>query len=214
MQCFFSVASVDIRSHIHPEFLNTLYKFDIGRGERMECQECHQNPATLHLQKIINGKKTEIHLCEQCAKEKGEMFAGPTGFSMSNLLSGLLNFDYPITEAKSNKSFNDIKELQCDQCGMTYQKFSKVGQFGCSNCYHAFNAKLEPLLKRVHSGNTTHAGKIPKRIGGHLHIRKEVSELRQKLQNSIQVEEFEKAAEFRDEIRSLEKKLSEHREGE
>ena len=40
----------------------------------MICQECNQRPATLHFTKIINGEKTEVHLCEKCAQEKGEMF--------------------------------------------------------------------------------------------------------------------------------------------
>lgn len=180
----------------------------------MECQECHQNPASLHFTKIINGQKTETHLCEQCAREKGEFMSGAGGFSISNLLSGLLNFDYPITNNPTNNPFGNISTLQCNQCGMTFEQFSKVGRFGCSNCYETFSSKIDPILRRVHSGNTTHEGKIPKRIGGTLHITKEILELKEQLQKSIQNEEFEKAAELRDNIRSLELLISEHREGE
>ena len=48
----------------------------------MICQECNQRPAALHFTKIINGEKTEVHLCEKCAQEKGEMFMfnGGIGF--------------------------------------------------------------------------------------------------------------------------------------
>lgn len=31
----------------------------------MMCQECGQRPATLHFTKIVNGDKTEFHLCER-----------------------------------------------------------------------------------------------------------------------------------------------------
>ncbi|WP_017754893.1 UvrB/UvrC motif-containing protein [Calidifontibacillus oryziterrae] len=182
----------------------------------MECQECHQNPASLHFTKIINGKKTETHLCEQCAREKGEMISGAGGFSINSLLSGLLNLDYPFTgnSNSNNNSLENIQALQCQNCGMTYQYFSKVGRFGCSNCYETFSNKIDPILRRVHSGNTAHTGKIPKRIGGNLHITKEISELKEQLQKCIVNEEFENAAKIRDEIRSLEQTLSEHREGE
>ncbi len=180
----------------------------------MECQECHQNPASLHFTKIINGQKTETHLCEQCAREKGEIISGAGGFSISNLLSGLLNLDFPLSTNQSNHPFGNLDIEQCNQCGMTFQQFSKVGRFGCSNCYKTFSSKLDPILRRVHSGNTAHEGKIPKRIGGNLHISKEIVELKEQLQKAIYNEEFEKAAEIRDKVRSLEQLLSEHREGE
>lgn len=180
----------------------------------MICQECNKRPATLHFTKIINGDKTEVHICEHCAQEKGEMFmfSGSTGFSIDNLLAGLLNIE-PIKSTKPN-AFQQNEVLQCESCKMTFQQFAKVGRFGCSNCYHTFDKHLNPILKRLHSGNTNHIGKIPRRIGGTIHIRKEIDQLKQKLKEYISLEEFEKAAEVRDQIRSLEKGLSGQREGE
>lgn len=177
----------------------------------MNCQECHQNPATLHFTKIINGKKTEMHLCERCAQEKGEFFSGTNGFSMNSLLSGLLNFDQSLGETTKEK-YETNGNLECDICGLTYNQFSKRGRFGCTNCYKTFQIKLEPVLKRVHSGNTTHGGKVPKRIGGDIHIRKEIKFLKQQIQECIIKEEFESAAQYRDQIKELEQKLK--RDGE
>lgn len=173
------------------------------------CQECKQRPATLHFTKIINGEKTEIHLCEQCAHEKGEMFIFPdsSGFSINNLLAGLLNMDSSIKEAKATP-FHNQEILQCERCKMTYSQFVKVGKFGCSDCYETFQNYLNPILRRLHSGNTLHAGKIPKRIGGNIYVRKQIEQLKQKLQELIVREEFEKAAEVRDQIRALEMKLN------
>jgi ATP-dependent Clp protease ATP-binding subunit ClpC len=37
----------------------------------MLCQNCKANPATVHITKIVNGKKVERHLCGQCAAEQG-----------------------------------------------------------------------------------------------------------------------------------------------
>ena len=163
----------------------------------------------------MNGEKTEVHICEHCAQEKSEMFmfSGNAGFSINNLLAGLLNIEPTINEAKANTFVNN-EVIQCEKCKMTFQQFAKVGRFGCSNCYRTFNEQLNPILKRLHSGNTAHIGKIPKRAGGQIHIRKEIDELKLKLKEQIANEEFEQAALIRDEIRALEKKVSEHREGE
>lgn len=180
----------------------------------MICQECNQRPATFHFTKIINGDKTEVHICEQCAQEKGEMFmlAGNSGFSINNLLAGMLNME-PITGAKQT-AFQQNKIDQCEVCKMTFQQFAKIGRFGCANCYQTFDKQLNPILKRLHSGNASHNGKIPKRIGGTFHIRKEIDQLKQQLQEHINLEEFEKAAGVRDKVRALEKSLSVHREEE
>jgi protein arginine kinase activator len=180
----------------------------------MICQECNQRPAALHFTKIINGEKTEVHLCEKCAQEKGEMFIfnGESGFAFNNLLAGLLNID-PSFQKPSESPFQQEEILQCPHCSMTFQQFLKVGRFGCVHCYETFQEQLTPVLRRLHGGNWTHNGKIPKRIGGSLHLRKQIEELKLDLRNAISNEEFEKAAEMRDQIRTLEKQLAGSEEG-
>ncbi|WP_210367527.1 UvrB/UvrC motif-containing protein [Bacillus sp. REN3] len=180
----------------------------------MICQECNERPATLHFTNFSNGEKSEMHLCEKCAQEKGEMFMlnnGP-GFSINSLLAGLLNMEPAFPEQKK-AAFKTEEVLQCPQCSMTFPQFVKVGRFGCASCYDTFREQLTPILRRLHSGNFSHSGKIPKRIGGDLHLRKTLENLKLTLQNLIAHEEFEKAAETRDEIRELEKKLSAKQEG-
>jgi protein arginine kinase activator len=176
----------------------------------MICQECNQRPASLHFTKIINGEKTEVHLCEKCAQEKGEIFVfnGGTSFTFNNLLAGLLNIDSSFHQQNQN-AFHPEEIIQCERCSMTFPQFVKVGRFGCAHCYETFKEQLKPVLKRLHSGNWTHNGKIPKRIGGGIHLRKQIEELKDQLKVVISNEEFEKAAEIRDEIRSLEKELIE-----
>lgn len=177
----------------------------------MICQECKERPASLHFTKVVNGEKTVVQLCERCAQEKGEMFLleGGSGFSINDLLAGLLNPSFQNTTPHSALSSQIV---QCDECGMTYQQFANVGRFGCANCYEAFKDQLIPILKRLHSGNIVHGGKVPDRIGGSLHLKKKIQELKGELVSLIEQEEFEKAAEVRDQIRSLEKKLIEGEE--
>lgn len=183
----------------------------------MECQECHERPASLHFTQVVNGHKTEVYVCEKCAYEKGYMSQGQESLSLHNLLSGLFNFDsFQMADSKSySSSQHDINSLKCDHCGLTYDQFKRVGKFGCSNCYKTFDERLNPIFRRVHSGNTVHDGKVPKRRGGLLHVQREVNQKRTELQQLIQQEEFEEAAKVRDQIRTLEKKLdSEQRDGE
>ncbi len=37
----------------------------------MRCEHCNEREATTHIKKIINGNKTELHLCSECAAELG-----------------------------------------------------------------------------------------------------------------------------------------------
>ncbi|MFA4906314.1 MAG: AAA family ATPase [Candidatus Margulisiibacteriota bacterium] len=49
----------------------------------MICDECHINPATVHVTRIVNGKKVVRHLCASCAEKLGFMpseFGGFPGF--------------------------------------------------------------------------------------------------------------------------------------
>lgn len=168
----------------------------------MICQECGKRPATLHFTKIVNGEKTEFHICEPCAREKGEMIPGTSnGFSIHNLLSGLLDFE------PSSVSTMKQQTVRCEHCGLTYSQFSKIGRFGCGDCYKSFAEKLDPLFKRVH-GNTIHVGKVPKRTGGLIQYKREIEKLKKDMMVRIEQEEFEQAAKIRDQIREIEKKMA------
>ena len=35
----------------------------------MFCQECQKRPATIHMTRIVNNVKTEVHLCSECARK-------------------------------------------------------------------------------------------------------------------------------------------------
>ncbi len=183
----------------------------------MECQECHQRQATVHLTQIVNGQKTEIHVCEQCAKENGYVSYGEENFTLNDLLSGLFHSEGPSPFSSHNQqaqSYQQASQLKCPTCGLTYQEFARIGKFGCASCYKTFDDRINPILRRVHSGNTRHDGKIPKREGGKLHLKREIDEYKSKLKELIEQEEFEQAANFRDKIRTLESQLHQEEDGE
>ncbi|MEK5520984.1 MULTISPECIES: UvrB/UvrC motif-containing protein [Heyndrickxia] len=134
------------------------------------------------------------------------MFEGEPGFSINNILAGLLNFD-PVFQQAKHETIQKNEILQCPNCKMTFKQFVNIGRFGCAHCYDAFSNRLEPIIKRLHAGNLEHHGKLPKRIGGTVHIKRQIQQLKLDLQQAIKSEEFEKAAEIRDRVRSLESSL-------
>ncbi len=170
----------------------------------MLCQNCQQRPATVHLTKIINFAKTEMHLCEVCAKtagnELGIIFG--TNFTFQNLIAGLLG-DSSL-ELDQQPSIG--RELSCQNCGLPFSDFKNTGLLGCGECYRHFKTGLDPLLKKVH-GSIAHVGKVPRRTGGKVRIKKEIQDLRNQLQHAVHKEDYEQAANLRDKIRQLEKEL-------
>lgn len=167
----------------------------------MLCNRCHQREATVFLTKIVNGEKSQYHLCEVCAKEQGEIFSqAAQGFHFNNLLSGLLNMESSPVAAPSTTA------LRCDSCGMTYQQFTQIGRFGCPECYHNFAARLEPLLRRIQS-SSEHTGKVPLRCGEQVKLKQQLETLRRDLKQAVMLEQFEEAARLRDEIRDLEQRM-------
>ncbi len=171
----------------------------------MLCEECQLRPATVHITKIINNLKSELNLCEECAKGyKDEWGLGiQPAFSIPKFFAGLLDEEAGFGTGISQ---GYRQESKCDRCGQTYSEFTQTGRLGCNRCYAIFGKRLDPLLRRIH-GSIRHTGKVPGRAGGKLRLKREVESLRAELEQLVAQEEFEKAAEVRDKIREVEKKL-------
>ena len=173
----------------------------------MKCDLCAKKKATVHLTEIVDGQMTEMHICEECAKEKSVQMEQQ--FGLADLLAGLADFNKPTKEAPKIK-------MTCMNCGMDYDEFKKLGRLGCSECYSSFESNLSGLLKKIH-GSAAHSGKAPNRVPEkdaptvktNVEVKRgvlSVADLRVQLQQLIQQEDYEGAAKLRDKIRELEKK--------
>ena len=167
----------------------------------MYCEECKQNPAAVHLTQVYNGNIIQSHLCEECAAKKGGFIFDPGNkFSIPNLLSSIFGSSYGMDP-------NLATEMKtCPGCGMNFDDIRKTGKLGCSQCYQVFVKEMEPTLRRIH-GNSQHIGKIPSRGGEKVLLRKQLDHLKTRLQEAVNSEEYEKAAEIRDNIKEMESKL-------
>lgn len=162
----------------------------------MVCDNCGSSDAVVHLTQIVNNQMSTHRLCEKCAAEKGlESAPEPTNFPLTDFLAQM---------GKDAVSESDPSGAKCSFCGLTFSDFRETGRLGCPHCYETYAPHLHRLLRRVHGG-TQHVGKVylpPDPSASDLERRLEG--LRRKLHRAVEAEDFERAAELRDEIRSLE----------
>lgn len=170
----------------------------------MKCQHCNQNEATTHIKKVVNGKKEEMYLCSECAKELGVMdeFRMPT---MSEMFgdSFLGNFLGAGVAAMNSLAGVD----RCTSCGSSFNDIINSGRIGCADCYDKFEDKLEPSIRKIH-GKTKHIGKFitysddEKKAEEKPQV-SELDSLKEQLKTAISEQRFEDAAVIRDKINEL-----------
>lgn len=177
----------------------------------MDCEQCRERPARYCVTRVINGETVaEVHLCERCAAEHGEVPAGPgpaaeTAFSIQQFLASLLGAEAVAGSTQARQDPEQAEAL-CARCGHTYREFARTGLLGCPECYTAFSAQLQPLIGRI-QGSVHHEGKWPTRGATQARRQRDLARLRRELQEAIRQEEFERAAVLRDGIRQAERRV-------
>ena len=161
----------------------------------MLCKNCGKNIANTHIKHTMGGKTEELHLCAECAVELGlNTFQN---FDISDLWGSL----FGDTTAKMQIRPNETK---CNGCGATFSEIAKSGKAGCPLCYTTFFDKLLPSLQRIH-GKSQHVGRVPHSADLKAKQINKISSLKTELNLAIKEQNFEKAAQLRDEIIALTK---------
>ncbi len=163
----------------------------------MVCDACGAENPVVHLTQVVDQEMKTLHLCERCAAEKGVTTSSTQGnFPLTDLLAQM----GPETRSAPPPSAG----TECAFCGLTFGGFRETGRLGCPHCWVAFEGHLRVLLRRIHGG-AQHMGKVYLSPDTTVSDReKRVESLRRKLRRAVEVEDFERAAELRDEIRGLE----------
>ncbi|HEV2695525.1 MAG TPA: UvrB/UvrC motif-containing protein [Verrucomicrobiae bacterium] len=154
---------------------------------------CKEKPATVHLTQIVGDKMQKLDLCEECAKAKG--INDPTSFAMADLMLGL-GASQELDQSSAGT------EMKCQRCGFSQADFKKSGRLGCPDCYKTFAEGLSGLLKTMHKG-TRHIGKAPEALRATRENSDRLKTLKKKLAKAVSEEDYEGAAELRDEINAL-----------
>jgi len=163
----------------------------------MRCQICNTNDATIHLTEITDGHRQELHLCEICAAEQGVAIKSqiPINELLSNLLGSQADDEDLFGIAEQKKS--------CPNCGFNLTHFRNEPLLGCPQDYELFENQLLPLIEKAHGGKTTHCGKVPSKTPKAAKHQLALIALKQKLENAVNIEDYETAAKLRDQINEL-----------
>lgn len=185
----------------------------------MLCEECHVREATIAVVVRAGEESTTRHLCAGCMKKVHQELIGRP---IKDLLSGILS---AISDGGGQSELQE--NTVCPRCGMTLHEFQRTGHLGCAGCYDAFRTQLQPMLLRIH-GRVQHAGRRPGWLTEEAApvapaapemetqaaaaapaaqpARKCPSrrdELTRLMAQAVAVEDFETAAQLRDELRAL-----------
>lgn len=120
----------------------------------MLCQNCHENPASIHLQMNINGERVQFDLCQSCYQQfqnmQMNMMNGGSG--MSN--NGFENLD-DFMRAMNNMAANQNANLNSDQDNRQRQTSGGgrkgkglLGQYGINMTDLARQGKIDPVIGR------------------------------------------------------------------
>jgi protein arginine kinase activator len=180
----------------------------------MLCDNCKERDAIINLTQVEHDSKVTLHLCEQCAQQKGVETGGAI------LKSPLGNFLGAVVKGGSAGALVPASgdAVRCPGCGSSLRDFRDSGRLGCDRCYVSFDTHLRDLLRRLH-GSSKHVGEryaLPGEGGGDgeggeggeagsgSDQRSRLLELKAQLRRAVEGENFELAAELRDRIRVLE----------
>jgi protein-arginine kinase activator protein McsA len=95
----------------------------------------------------------------------------------------------------------------CPKCGLSLYTFNLEGKFGCDECYKHYRDEFLSIVEPLHhaTGETIyHTGKRPGPFACGATFEKKLMYLKLCLAKAVELEEFDKAAYYRDEIDKLE----------
>jgi protein arginine kinase activator len=169
-----------------------------------DCELCGEEPATMHLLRVVDGSISHTHLCAQCAEtvaaEQSEGLA--LVLAVPSVLRGFTKKSSPEQQDVAGGSPVNHEESFCGVCGTTLSDLKESDMVGCANCYRVFADHLESTIRRE-AEPVEHLGKIPLRGPEDDTLRHEMMRLERMLRELVSHERFEEAAGVRDRLTEL-----------
>ena len=162
----------------------------------MICDNCGKKEAIIAYTKM-DGSETEIiHLCAECAEKKMR-----EDLSFNNAVTGKMeSFLKEIFKLTGNFENKNLSK-KCKYCGSTFKDLEDEN-LGCSHCYDEFKDEINSMIKNLRN-YSRYIGKIPKSAGDEVVDKRELYDLQNQLAVAIGLENYEEAAQIRDEIKKL-----------
>ena len=159
----------------------------------MKCENCDKNEVTFVYQSNINGKVTEKHLCSECAEKLGytQKIAAHSQRMMQNFFGNSIF---------GNSFFDDFFSPVPSLMGRMLEDpfddfFADMPALGAAPAKQEEQKKEDDLVDREEQGRFAYL--------------RQMNALKMEMKKAVHQENFERAAELRDEIHKLE---SEHKE--
>lgn len=163
----------------------------------MLCEKCHANKAVVHLTQIVNGQRSELYLCRNCA-ERANLIESPQDV-LSNSFKTMFSSLFPWENGRG------MLPLSLPLNGMKlFEARSNIASGVREERYKSFRSRIKPLFTNSEKNATKPAETNPPVDT----VKKETApadekmkQLQEELQKCIRSENYEEAAEIRDEIK-------------
>jgi len=182
------------------------WSFDLGAS--VTCERCGEEPASVHLLRVVDGQVTHTHLCPSCAEGIAEETEGMALVLAVPSVLRQMGRGVSTDESAAPSLEVDNRDYYCEVCGTTLTDLKESGLLGCSNCYKVFAEYLENLLAGG-AEPAEHLGKIPRRGPETDTLRHEILRLQRMLRELVECERFEEAAGVRDRLTELGERMGE-----
>jgi protein arginine kinase activator len=150
-----------------------------------------------------DGGRTELHLCRGCITRLGLSLDDPP--PIAQLLSQ--NPTQTTTEDGTVAVPAPAPgHTACPLCGLEFTAYMQSNLFGCIECYQVFAPQVSELVKRYH-GVLDHVGRLPTAGQSPVLVAQRAAAraaLQVALTEAVAREQFERAAELRDQLKALE----------
>ncbi len=116
----------------------------------MLCQNCHKNPATIHLQMMVNGQKMQVDLCQNCYEQlqNMQMNAMNGGNGMENVFGFNNMQDFMNAMNNMQQNANNGANGQNQRSGGDRNGKGMLGQYGINMTELARQGKIDPVIGR------------------------------------------------------------------
>lgn len=161
----------------------------------MLCELCNKNEASITIKQIAeNGGSTTHEICERCAKRYKLDLSGKSNKGIAS-----------IFKAIEEKNIQRFSKINCPSCGTKLSTIVKLSHIGCSDCVFYFKSVISKMMQQNYRFEK-YTGKPPKtfKIINSPSEGETLYNLRLRLQQAVELENYELAADLRDKIKEIE----------
>ncbi|MDR3355523.1 MAG: UvrB/UvrC motif-containing protein [Synergistaceae bacterium] len=187
----------------------------------MLCSNCGKREVEVLIKQVVNQEIHNLSLCRVCAEELG--FITPDSPSIT--ISFSLNDPEVHNQRKVKRLQHSEKKnmlmhdsLVCSSCGLEYRAFRESGTLGCPGCYETFRFPLGAWLQKE-QGAESHWDRMSGMFDGlgvvedrwdvlngckiRDELRSNIVRLKLELEDAVSREDYERAAQLRDDLAPL-----------